>query len=675
MRLFSSIVTFLRLLPVAWSGPRLLVCESDDTTRMRRGQHIMGVPVGADATGSLNMSILRDGVLTSVFSPHETLTVLVDGLPSGSLFAIRVSDGGGRLTSAPNSLPLTNQCATQVYNGDPADGNIVTALLITPDVCGNAPDKLTVSVVSSKNGLRPMLFAQHHLQRGKGWNPALMKQCPSTTPPPYPWNPPPVSEKCPNGAAAQHGAPCPGTPCVSPPGKPGTCLTSDQFDGSIPDSRRGSAINAESKIEELVDDVTPISHHYVTGSAPPPRALSRNMTDWQLLIDGEVHRPQNFTMDALKSFSHVSRRYVLECAGNWGRGIAAGRQQADWWTIGAAGCAEWTGVLLRDVLHSLGVRSSAVYVAYYGEDVGGYSRGIPIEKALDGHTMLAWAMNGEDLPAYHGFPLRLLAPGFPGSAQGKWLRRLWIRDQVHDGLGMNGKSYRVAKFPIRPGRYNAPDSWFKIFTQQPVRSLIVRPPRCTVTHSRVVQLEGKAWSGAGDITKVEVSYDVGLTWTVALLSSPFNKWAWQSWAVNISVPSHGLWNFYARATDHTGATQPMLVPSWNPGGYGNNQAMQVDVEVLPFQADEDPQEDVAAVAQNDDFLQYSSRMTALQKTSMEEPTIALESAQQSKAQNVEVNAANVLLLVLFAITVFSFGWLQGSRTTWSVAIREPFIAK
>ena len=128
--------------------------------------------------------------------------------------------------------------------------------------------------------------------------------------------------------------------------------------------------------------------------------------------------------------------------GNWGRGIVPATQQADWWSIGAVGCAEWTGVLLKDVLEAVGVGPGAVFVAYYGED-DFLSRGVPITKALDGHSMLAWAMNGEPLPAFHGFPLRLLAPGFPGSAQGKWLKRLWVRDREHDGLGMLGKSYRL----------------------------------------------------------------------------------------------------------------------------------------------------------------------------------------------------------------------------------------
>lgn len=140
--------------------------------------------------------------------------------------------------------------------------------------------------------------------------------------------------------------------------------------------------------------------------------------------------------------------------------------------------------------------------------------------------------------------------------------------------------YRLPTIPLRPGDYGAPESIFtKIFTQQPVRSLIVKPPRCTVTKNRNVEVSGKAWSGAGEVVKVEVSFDTGGTWKQASLAPAFNKWAWQQWVCNITLPSAGVWNILARATDHTGKTQPMLVPSWNPGGYGNNQVMSTDVEV------------------------------------------------------------------------------------------------
>ena len=113
-----------------------------------------------------------------------------------------------------------------------------------------------------------------------------------------------------------------------------------------------------------------------------------------------------------------------------------------------------------------------------------------------------------------------------------------------------------------------------------VRSLIVSPARCTATHNRTVELSGKAWSGSGDVRRVELSYDNGQSWTVARLEQPANRWAWQSWSLALTLPSRGVWYVYSRATDETGATQPMLATSWNPGGYANNQAMRVDIEVL-----------------------------------------------------------------------------------------------
>jgi sulfite oxidase len=164
------------------------------------------------------------------------------------------------------------------------------------------------------------------------------------------------------------------------------------------------------------------------------------------------------------------------------------------------------------------------------------------------------------------------------------LRRLWVRDRVHDGLGMNGKSYRLPKRPLRPGDYGAPDADFAIFTTQPVRSLIVRPPRCTATSNATVAFSGKAWSGSGDVRRVELTHDSGLTWIPAAVEPPANRWAWQSWELTLALPSPGVWYVHARATDETGVTQPMLATAWNPGGYANNQAMQVDVEVLPAAA-------------------------------------------------------------------------------------------
>jgi len=100
-----------------------------------------------------------------------------------------------------------------------------------------------------------------------------------------------------------------------------------------------------------------------------------------------------------------------------------------------------------------------------------------------------------------------------------------------------------------------------------------------VTNDHHIAVSGKAWSGAGDVKRVDLSYDNGATWREAALQPPHNKWAWQRFEANLTLPSPGVWNLLVRATDHMGNMQPMLVPSWNPGGYGNNQVMSVDIEV------------------------------------------------------------------------------------------------
>lgn len=185
--------------------------------------------------------------------------------------------------------------------------------------------------------------------------------------------------------------------------------------------------NGEGKPEILgLFDVTPVENFYVRNhGAVPQRAIDGDLTGWSLRIDGEVQKTHNFTMQELQKFPTYSRQYVQECAGNGRHGYRpsdlaqGGPASGNQWTIGAVGNANFTGVLLRDVLLSLGLTSSASYIAWYGEDkdCGGddavlISRGFSLEKALDEHTMLVWEMNGKPLHAFHGFPLRVFAPGY-----------------------------------------------------------------------------------------------------------------------------------------------------------------------------------------------------------------------------------------------------------------------
>lgn len=346
--------------------------------------------------------------------------------------------------------------------------------------------------------------------------------------------------------------------------------------------------NLEASQDLLDDDITPTEKMFVRNNGiPPPIATAKDIGDWGILIDGEVENPISLSMQDLKTkFKTYSYQLVLECGGNGRAGFYPATEGTQW-TYGGVGCPLWEGVRLKDVLEYVKVKKSAVYVAYYGHDVHlsgdtnkvPISRGFPIAKGLDEMTLIAFGMNGKALPPLHGFPARLVCPGFPASASGKWLKRLWIRDRVHDGPKMTGKFYRVPTYPISPGS-EIPEKDFKIIEEMPVKSIITSPKsgmKFTWNKNSTFQCRGFAWSGHGDIREVHVSFDFGQTWHKTNLKNPRNRFAWQRWETNLSLPSKGYYEIWARATDHTGKTQPMLVPGWNPEGYLNNAMPRIAV--------------------------------------------------------------------------------------------------
>jgi DMSO/TMAO reductase YedYZ molybdopterin-dependent catalytic subunit len=347
--------------------------------------------------------------------------------------------------------------------------------------------------------------------------------------------------------------------------------------------------NAETPVTLLDDEITPNDRHFVRNNGiVPERAWRQDAGGWTLTIDGEVERQLVLSLPELqRKYEMVSAALVIECGGNGRAGFnppAKGNQ----WTLGAVGCAMYRGVRLRDVLREAGVKSSGVYIGYYGEDLHlsrdpskeAISRGVPIAKALDEHTLLAWEMNGEPLPAYHGFPLRLICPGWPGSTGGTWLKRITVRDRVHDGAKMIGSSYRVPRYPVAPGTKVA-DEDMRIIEEMPVKSIITRPGTGVEVSARSpMDLRGHAWSGRGDVAAMHLSIDFGATWLEARLAAPRNKYAWQRWSAEVVFPSRGYYEVWARATDRTGAMQPMLVPGWNPKGYLNNAMQRIAVKAV-----------------------------------------------------------------------------------------------
>lgn len=344
-------------------------------------------------------------------------------------------------------------------------------------------------------------------------------------------------------------------------------------------------INAETPAHLLNDDVTPTSRLFVRNNGVPPEDM--NPETWKLTIDGEVERPMELSISDLgNDFEVVSYDLTLECGGNGRAGFnppASGNQ----WTLGAVGNCRWTGVRLADVLRAAGIKPSAIYTAHYGADthLSGdpsklpISRGVPIEKALSPYNLIAFEQNGAAIDPLNGAPLRLVVPGWPGSCSQKWLTRVQLRDQVHDGAKMTGTSYRVPEYPVAPGE-EVPKEAFGIIHSMPVKSLITSPETGLglLAGSTSVDLRGHAWAGDNWVSEVEVSADFGGTWTRAELGAPPNPYSWQTWTASIPLPGRGYYELWARATDNEGRSQPFAV-AWNPKGYLNNSMHRISVRV------------------------------------------------------------------------------------------------
>ena len=347
-------------------------------------------------------------------------------------------------------------------------------------------------------------------------------------------------------------------------------------------------ISAETPAHLLDDPVTPANRLFVRNNGVPPYTDDLDPLDWTLEIEGEsCLRPVKMTLAEIQErFDHHTLQLQIECGGN-GRSEFYPPAKGNQWTHGAVGCPKWTGVRLRDVLDFCGVADDAVYVAYEADDthLSGdlskkpISRGVPVAKAMEKESLIVWAMNGEPLRPVHGYPLRMLCAGWPASVSGKWLRRLLIRDQVHDGAKMTGQSYRVPCKPVEPGATVA-DENMCIIESMPVKSLITFP-KSGIDHplDRQLQIRGHAWAGDLQVRRLYTSIDFGATWQKAKLQKPANRLAWQHWSANVRFSEDGYYEIWARAEDANGATQPVVLPGWNPRGYLNNACHRIAVRV------------------------------------------------------------------------------------------------
>lgn len=344
--------------------------------------------------------------------------------------------------------------------------------------------------------------------------------------------------------------------------------------------------NVEPAPHLLNDAVTPFPSIFIRNNGLIPEDV--DVATWTLTIAGEsVLKEKTYTLDELKKkFKSHTYQLTLECGGNGRAGFyppASGNQ----WEEGAVYCSEWTGVRLKDVLEDVGIKPDAVYVGYYGKDkhLNGdpnkvvISRGAPIAKAMQDETLLAWKLNGEDIPLAHGYPLRLVCGGWPASVSGKWLHKLVVRNQVHDGEKMMGDSYRVPKYPVAPGE-KVPDEDMKIIESMPVKSIITYPKTGAMfATSKKLTVQGHAWAGENEVGEMQVSTDFGATWHTCSLKKPANRLAWQQWAIELDFPQPGYYEIWAKATDDQGISQPMVMPGWNPKGYLNNACHRIAVKV------------------------------------------------------------------------------------------------
>ena len=362
-----------------------------------------------------------------------------------------------------------------------------------------------------------------------------------------------------------------------------------KIEGKIPEMvvLNTKPLNAEPPPHFLDEDITPYAKMFVRNNGIPP--VKVDAAAWKLTIEGEsAKRSVSFSIDELKKkFKEHTLQIQLECGGN-GRSEFNPPAKGNQWRVGAVSCAEWTGVRLRDVLEHVGVKDDAVYIDYYGADthVSGdpnkvvISRGVPMAKAMEDESLIAWAMNGQDIPHLHGYPLRLVTGGWPASTCGKWLNRIVIRNKVHDGEKMTGMSYRVPGYPVAPGT-NVPTEDMVIIESMPVKSLVTFPKSGTVASlGDTLDVRGHAWAGDLAVRSVDISIDFGSTWQVCALKARRNRLSWQNWSAQVKFPQAGYYEIWARATDESGKMQPMVVPGWNPRGYLNNACHRVAVKVV-----------------------------------------------------------------------------------------------
>ena len=362
-------------------------------------------------------------------------------------------------------------------------------------------------------------------------------------------------------------------PEQAPTGPPGVAPSEE----ITPAELRLATRNHGMPLEALAHDLTPAGLHYLLIHYDIPVVDSAG---WQLSVDGCVGHELSVSLDDLRARPAVTHAVTLECAGN-GRAQLSPRPLSQPWLLEAVGTAEWTGIPLRGLLEEAGVTEDASEVVFRAMDRGiegdeeqQFERSLPLAHAFRDEVLLAYAMNGHPLPPQHGYPLRLVVPGWYGMASVKWLERITVLDRPFTGY-QQARGYRLRQSPDEQG--------------EPVEQILPRslmvPPGIPDFATRARKAEpghhtvrGRAWSGFGPVERVEVSSDGGASWSDARLGERASRWAWCAWEWDWDAGEPGVHELCCRATDSAGNVQPDEAP-WNLGGYANNEVHRVSVVV------------------------------------------------------------------------------------------------
>lgn len=322
--------------------------------------------------------------------------------------------------------------------------------------------------------------------------------------------------------------------------------------------------NSETPLEEVRSWVTPNRLYFVRNHFEVPAI---DLAKWRLSVEGCVQRPQSWTWDQLTGLRERTVFATLECAGN-GRSFLQQRIPGVPWGAGAIGHAEWTGIPLKALLEQAGLKPEAQEVVFEGQDVGSeadhpepmhFARSLPLAKALDPDTLLAFRMNGELLEPLHGYPLRLVVPGWYGVSSVKWLRRIAVVDRPFRGY------FQSVKYTIRRKTPAGLDDMI-VVGPMAVKSEIVRPREGELLGIGTNRLFGVAWAGCEAVARVDLSTDGGRTWNPAELIGPRAPYSWTMWDYLWEVAEPGEYTLLARAISASGVAQPLQHEPRN-GGY------------------------------------------------------------------------------------------------------------